>query len=362
MTDSNYKSQPKSVKKQVRQYDLDFLRVCAIIAVIIVHCIALSTNPAFQTSNPRSWFSAIAIDSFIRWCVPVFVMISGAFAINSDSYKYPRVFFKKRFLRLLPALIIWPVIYEVWMAIVLHHSIDWVALIRGYALGSPIAGSQLYFVFLIAGLYLFTPFISAYVHLATRKQLWVTTISIMTATTSWYTISTLVWGYEPTLNLITQGLPYIGYFLLGYLMKDVYVKNWLIPVAVFILGGIAIDITLTFTQRTFLYNFFFAYPTVLVMIVSPAAFLSGRLLYKKITSLLRAERLVKLNRGIVLLSGSAFGVYLTHLIVLDILSRTLNLNKAFFVDSIILIPCVIIASWSLTLVLLRVPYLRNLVK
>ena len=358
----NNAHQQDSNKTRERKYELDLLRICAIIAVIIVHCVSFSTAVDRQASHHLSWFGAITIDSFVRWCVPVFVMISGALAINKKAFTSSGAFLKKRFLRLLPAIIAWPFIYEVWAAILQHRAVDFVALFKGYILGSPVAGGQLYFLFLIAGLYLLTPFISAYVSLVTRRQLWVATIAILTATTAWYTLATLVWRYEPSLNLVTQGLPYVGYFMLGYLLKDVIVKHWYIPVSAFVLGSTTICMAVVLTQHTFLYNFFFSYPTIFVMIVSPAAFLSGKLLYGKLATLIPLSRKDAFQKILVQLSGAAFGVYLIHLIILDIFTKTLNLDRSSLKTSLMLIPLVTITSWTIVFIVVRIPYMRNLVR
>ena len=351
-------------KSQEREYYLDFLRICAIIAVVIVHCVSFSTALDRQATNPLGWFGAITIDSFVRWCVPVFVMISGALLIADKAYTSPKLFLKQRFLRLLPALIAWPFIYEAWGAFLGHRSFDLTMLLKGYSLGSFTSGGQLYFLFLIAGLYLLTPLISAYVHLATRRQLWVTTFSIMGATTVWYTVSTFTLRIEPSLNFVTQGLPYIGYFMMGHLLKDVAVKRGLLLTIVLVLGSMLIDAAVLLTQHTFLYNFFFSYPTIFVMLTSPAAFLVGRLCYSRIVSFIESRRmnLAKFHVVIIKLSGASFGVYLIHLIIIDLFTLLLNLDRSSLKDSLALMPIVIIASWIVALISLRIPYLRALVK
>jgi len=356
--------QQEPLKPQERAYYLDFLRICAIIAVVIVHCVSFSTALDRQATNPLGWFGAITIDSFVRWCVPVFVMISGALLITDKAYMNPRTFLNKRFLRILPALIAWPLIYAIWQAFIKHTPVDLSSLINGYLQGSFVAGGQLYFLFLIAGLYLLTPFISAYAHVATRKQLWIAAFSIMKATTLWYSVSTVTSHTEPTLNFITQGLPYVGYFILGYLLKDISVKHWFIPAGIFVVGSALIDTVVLQTQHTFLYNFFFSYPTPLVMLISPAAFLLGQVTYARIVSFITYKNisLSKFHKIITMLSEASFGVYLIHLIVLDVFVLLLELNRSSLKDSLVLIPIVTITSWLAALTILRIPYIRALIR
>lgn len=56
------------------------LRVFAIFMVVVIHVTAgyvtfADTNPSFYGST--LWWSANILDSFSRWSVPVFVMLSG---------------------------------------------------------------------------------------------------------------------------------------------------------------------------------------------------------------------------------------------------------------------------------------------
>ncbi len=352
-----------SQKNKPREYYLDLLRVFAIFAVLVIHCIASSTS-ASHASSTKAWLFSITLDSFVHWCVPVFVMISGALLINARVYKNSKQHIKKRFVRLLPALLAWPFLYGLWRAFLYDQPVDLLKIIKGYLTGSPTMGPHLYFLFLIAGLYLLTPIISAYVKLVSRKQLWVTTLAIMGATTLWYTLATLLTGKEPALNVITQSLPYVGYFMLGYLFKDIVIRRPWVPVVIFILASSLVTIGIYFTQRLYHSNFFYSYPTIFLMIASPAAFLSGKVIYNKVTELFsnNKRRISTLRSLTVQLSNSAFGVYLVHMIVLDVFIAMFDFNRHSLKHSLLLIPLVTITSWCLVFVVLHIPYARSLVK
>jgi surface polysaccharide O-acyltransferase-like enzyme len=59
-----------------RDLTLDFLRVLAAFFVIMLHTSSgvVTTNPDIQSVT---WWTGNLFDSYSRWCVPVFVMISG---------------------------------------------------------------------------------------------------------------------------------------------------------------------------------------------------------------------------------------------------------------------------------------------
>lgn len=88
---------------------LDLLRILATFAVIFLH--ACSTNDFFVCSNTSNWYITLIGDSLVRWCVPVFVMISGALFLNPDRNVTYRDILTKRIPRLLVAYVFWTGIY-----------------------------------------------------------------------------------------------------------------------------------------------------------------------------------------------------------------------------------------------------------
>ncbi|EET2553968.1 acyltransferase family protein, partial [Escherichia coli] len=91
------------------------LRVFAIFMVVVIHVTAgyvtfADTNPSFYGST--LWWSANILDSFSRWSVPVFVMLSGYFLINGTDSTIS--FYKKRMTRILIPVLAWTMIYITW--------------------------------------------------------------------------------------------------------------------------------------------------------------------------------------------------------------------------------------------------------
>ena len=60
-----------------RKTEYDILRILAILAVIMIHVIG---NTFFSMTDVQSvWLNCLnLLNSGLRWCVPVLVMISGA--------------------------------------------------------------------------------------------------------------------------------------------------------------------------------------------------------------------------------------------------------------------------------------------
>lgn len=64
---------------------VDVLRFIAIFMVICIHCSDPFNVSAEARSNPEFNFWGSLYGSFLRPCVPLFVMITGLFAITRES-------------------------------------------------------------------------------------------------------------------------------------------------------------------------------------------------------------------------------------------------------------------------------------
>lgn len=87
---------------------LDLLRVIATFAVIQLHVAATEFQSSFYSMN---WNIGIVYNSLVRWCVPVFVMISGALFLDQNREVTYQEILKKRVPRLLLAYVFWTVLY-----------------------------------------------------------------------------------------------------------------------------------------------------------------------------------------------------------------------------------------------------------
>ena len=143
-----------------RDFSMDILRILSICGVVAIHLFGYVVGHSERGS--RNWWLGAALDIPFIWVVPVFVMISGALLLAPENRALaPRSFYRKRAVRLLPALIVWHLIYLV--------GVRW--LMRGEELAPArvvqllFDGSvftQLYFLWLILGLYLVAPLITAF--------------------------------------------------------------------------------------------------------------------------------------------------------------------------------------------------------
>ena len=89
---------------------VDILRFIAIFMVICIHCADPFNVSPEASSNPEFNFWGSIYGSFLRPCVPLFVMITGLLLL---PVKMPLgAFYKKRLLRIATPFIIWSILYN----------------------------------------------------------------------------------------------------------------------------------------------------------------------------------------------------------------------------------------------------------
>lgn len=150
---------------------LDAARVVSILAVVFLH-VAATVVTGRDVGSPDWWYGNV-YDSLVRWCVPVFIMISGALLLGSGKRETVGAFYRKRMTRIFVPLVVWTVVFLFWQGEQATFSLadlTLAAVLRRIASGKP--HYHMWFLFMIVSLYLFTPFIRILVRHATRAELW----------------------------------------------------------------------------------------------------------------------------------------------------------------------------------------------
>jgi len=166
---------------------LDNARIIACFSVIFLHISA-----GFVVGNnvgTEYWWIGNFYDSAVRWCVPVFVMISGALLLDPRKQEDLATFYTKRISRILIPIIFWSVFYLVWgylKGVLKGNKPPIIDLLKKLLSGIPY--SHMWFLYMIIGLYLFTPFFRKIVTYSSKKELLIlTTITfVMTMFNSAY--------------------------------------------------------------------------------------------------------------------------------------------------------------------------------
>lgn len=350
--------------RQTRSAALDILRVVAILGVIAIHVFAaITTNAAIRGSG--TWWAANVLDLGNVWVIPVFVMVSGALILSPRSHAAgPAEFYRKRLLRLGPAFVFWQAFYIVVVRLMLsHQQLSFVSVLQLIADGTTY--THLYFLWLIVGLYVVAPVLAAFLNGGGQRRAYIFAAVVLLGTLTVYALSgTLTLRGVPhpiVLNALTQWVPYVGYFLAGWALRNVVLRwPWTLAVGLVTVALLAMTIWQHATG-----------PHPLLDAVSPAGyigFISGAasigvfVVGLSIFAGVRAEG--RAGRVLHRLSDATFGVYLVHfffLVLVVTLSpdiarlRATSLPAAFAVWS-----GIVIVSFAISLGARRVPYLRRL--
>ncbi len=291
---------------------VDLIRVVAVFQVVLVHL----SYPIFYKGDlpPSAWAAANFYDSLSRMGVPLFFMVSGALLLGKREPM--RAFLWRRFVKVgLPALF-WSVFYLLWSVKAYRngsmtplHVV--LSILKTIYLGD--VEIHLWFLYVLAGIYLVTPLLRLLVSVASRRDLGYFLLLWLLGTSLPELFKRLT-GF-PTALEIPMVSGYIGYFLLGYWLAEARLTphgRWLAAV-----GALA-AVLATFwgtawlsasaeTIDAFFYSYF-SLPTILAAIC-------GFLLFKDLGERLDRRAAVWLRS----LAAASFGVYLVHILVIDLL-------------------------------------------
>lgn len=330
---------------------LDVLRTLATFSVVFLHVSAV----LLTQSNHISYHDFVVgniFDGAVRFCVPVFFMISGALLLSKE---YPLdVYFKKRFIRIIPAFIVWSLIYILWQLYELHSigRIFTAKEILNYTIDKLLTGSEyhMWFVYVLIGMYMFVPVLGKWIRNASQNE-------ILYFLIVWWVI--LLFNYpvlENYQNIIelSNFSGYIGYLVLGYWLfhtKNTFFNKKWFGLILFIVGTvITIGATHLMTiHRGRLSENFYDYLTLNVMLSASGVFL----LVKNVTIKNKAIALFTAN-----VSKNGYGIYLGHVLVIKLMFRFLGFNLSISVDWLSII-IVSVVCFLLTMLLIN---FLNLIK
>ena len=287
------------------KYYISHLRNLATFCVILLHASSTLVKN-FEKIQIETWTAANFIDSCTRFCVPIFVMISGALLLKSSDSLFQ--FLNKRMKRIIIPLLFWSIIYFGWRIHWEEISLDRISLIK-YTENSIIRGASyhLWYLYMIIGLYLFIPIIKPFVQKAKKRELefflgiWLLTLLLTYIPNKPY----------PNIELMYFS-NYLGYLILGFYLDQFFSptsKNRWFGLFLFLIGlGITFFGTQILSLR--INNFdktLFHYLTFNVALMSAGIFLFFKTVKAKTTPLLS------------LLDKNSFGIYFVHAMLLSVI-------------------------------------------
>jgi surface polysaccharide O-acyltransferase-like enzyme len=333
-----------------RLFWADAMRTVATLSVIILHTSA-GMLYAIKDISLAHWSVACFYNSFSRFCVPLFLILTGSLLLGKEDSLFS--FFKKRFSKILIPFLFWSLFY------LLYHQafqISWQDL-RGLALRW--SSYHLWYLYLLLGIYLFTPILNRWIKQAPYTE-------IIYFIGLWLLATTLeVWGnrlYFKTSIELRYFAGFIGYVVLGYFLikykNDKYIKflysiRYVIFIISFIItfaGTYYLSLRKESYQEVFHNNL-----SINVIMLSVAIFLII-INWKETNSNI-------LNQFICQISKYSFGIYLIHPFVLYFLPNLgityLLIHPILYV--VLATTIVLSISFLISYLINKIPYLRRII-
>ena len=206
-----------------RLFYADFLRAIAIACVILIHN---SSDQVEQYGEiPMSnWWAAAFFNGISRFCIPLFVMLSGAFLLKPGKEVSMKELFGKRLAKLFIPLLIWSVIYVVYNYYTGQVQGDEEDTIKKFSLPDTLYGFykgplmyHLWYLYMLIGIYLLYPFLNIFITGAGEKYLRYFLIIWLVVNCGLGIIEKI---NDSPVGIELNGFTgYLGYFLLGYYLN-----------------------------------------------------------------------------------------------------------------------------------------------
>jgi surface polysaccharide O-acyltransferase-like enzyme len=323
----------------------DWARIAAIVAVVSIHVLGPVSIGGPLVGTPF-WWAVNIINSASRWSVPLFFLVSGALLLNRPRQDGSGGFYRRRFMRIGLPLIAWSFIY---VPVLLYKGIpvtigSWLTSVAN---GAPYG--HLFFLFALLGCYLAIPLL---------ERLSSSELGVVAAGAVGWAVAQralqLVMPHSPA-NALELWLYFVGFFVAG---------GWLArrpagAAARWLLVGIAaMAVTAVGTWWLVLHappsqwTYFYSYLSVVTVVASIAVFE-----FVRATEWPRPRWL----RG---LAATTFGIYLCHPLVLVVVQRFLPLTGGTLRPLpmyVVEMAVVLLGSLALTVVLMRIRYVRAIV-
>ena len=332
----------------------DYLRIVSIFAVVVLH--TASKQLAFLEVGSTAWSIHVFYDSMVRFCVPVFVMISGALLLGAE-YKIKDIY-KKRVPRMLTAFVVWSLFYAVTEPNVVGVKAIILQTMKGYY--------HLWFIPMLIGLYISIPILSYIVKNEVIMKYFMLVIFLFgflsTSITSIINdfgsstlieITQIINQFIGTTNIRAVSV-FFGYFVLGYYLHN-NIQSKQERIRIVLLGIASLLYTFILTVKAsevhgVISNNYFSNNSVNVLLVSIMVFVVGKYHLNKFD-----------NKFVREVSKSTFGVYLIHAFVLTNVYHKFGMSSLHPLIAIPMISCVVFfISLAISYILNKLPLIKKI--
>ena len=289
-------------------------RALASVCVVLLHVASSVLYKYSQVPNFHWWIGNV-YDSFVRFSVPLFLMITGALLLGRQ-YSYP-TFLLRKVIRILIPFAFWTAIYIIYNFIEppqfngkLASQSNFAWILQQIQDGS---SYHLWYIYMLLGIYITIPLLAKIIARARKLYIelflvvWVLFITLSTSHTSYSNFEWNLWYY----------LGYLGYVVLGYYLSIINTKSRRISALAGVTFFIGLFITVygtyyyTDMMEGKFYKNYYSYLIPNVLLMATSVFV----LFKNRNS--RLNGIFKRVRN--MLDKYSYGIYLSHILVLNYL-------------------------------------------
>lgn len=303
-------------KERIITFDL--LRIVAAFAVILLHVSALYWYNCFPSTE---WEIRNLYDTLTRWSVPVFVMISGALFLDSSKTISLKRLYKKNVVRIVVAYLLWSIFYLIFYSYrrgyLSNFHFNLISIING-----PI---HLWFLKMLAGLYVVIPLLREIV-VKRRLELYFLFLSLITTFILPMVLDAIGLSSAKLLSILNNNINqfglkmavgYSGYFVLGHYLYNYNISRhhrmviYFLTIISFVCVGLSTHLYSHHTHQP--EGYFYSYLNVFTLMEASGIFLFFKYSFIHLSS--------KIKHAIILMSNCSFGIYLIHLMIVEIFFR-----------------------------------------
>lgn len=180
--------------------------------------------------------SACVYNTISRFAVPCFVMLSGAFILDDEKTVNYKEFYSKKLMKIgVPTLVfsLLYILYRIPMCFMgeENYLIKLVRLITDIMRGSPF--NHMWYLYMLIGVYLLAPIVIQFKNSISydsfRKVAYI--FLIVAGLSNWTGITRMNWD-------LGQSFEYLGYFMVGYVIRKDFCKNNVRGIMLILLGAV----------------------------------------------------------------------------------------------------------------------------
>lgn len=337
---------------------LDLLRIISVVSMVMLHISGIGMR---EPVGSFDWHICNIYDGITHFCVPVFVMISGAFLLDPVR-EYPiKKLYKVKIFRIFTAFLFWSFFYAVISAFRStdkHLHVFVTELLKGKF--------HLWFMFMIAGLYMLTPLLRKFTEDKKTMEYFLVlcgvfmfVLSNISLLSPWENVDEIASYINEKFNMDFV-FGYTFYYVAGFYLKQYSLPRKL-KTTLHILGPLSAVAVPFFT---YLYSapagknvfIFYAFQSPCMGLLSVWLFVLFRDLFAKKSF---SEKSV---RFITFISKYSFGVYLVHAAFIDWLGSIFDINCLSF-NTVVSVPLLSIGVFAVSLAVIyligKVPVLNK---